>query len=75
MYGEVVEGIDGHRFERALGDLKSERGAQQDVELDAGDLRELVDTFKGIYQDETGAPFPGDAREQLARAVRAVFES
>jgi pyruvate,orthophosphate dikinase len=75
MYGEVVEGIDANRFERALGDLKSARGVQQDVELDADDLRELVSTFREIYQDETGAAFPQDAREQLSRAVRAVFES
>ena len=39
MYGEVVEGVDAHRFEQALSDLKSERGVQQDVELDANDLR------------------------------------
>ncbi|HEX3687486.1 MAG TPA: PEP/pyruvate-binding domain-containing protein, partial [Gaiellaceae bacterium] len=75
MYGEVAEGVDAHRFEQALTDLKAERGVQQDVELDAKDLRALVDTYKRIYQDETGAPFPQDARDQLARAVRAVFES
>jgi pyruvate, orthophosphate dikinase len=75
MYGEVVMGIDGHRFEQALGDLKAARGAQQDVELGDDDLRELVATFKRLYEDETGAPFPQDAREQLTRAVRAVFES
>jgi pyruvate,orthophosphate dikinase len=75
MYGEVVEGIDAHRFESALTDLKEERGVQQDVELDANDLRELVGTYKRIYEDETGSPFPQDAREQLGRAVRGVFES
>jgi pyruvate,orthophosphate dikinase len=75
MYGEVVEGIDADRFEHALGELKSARGVQQDVDLDADDLRELVGTFKRIYEDETSSPFPQDAREQLARAVRAVFES
>ena len=75
MYGEVVEGVDAHRFEQALSDLKSDRDVQQDVELDANDLRELVEIYKGIYQEETGAPFPQDARDQLARAVRAVFES
>src|SRR5918911_5732457 len=31
MYGEVVEGIDGQRFERELLSLKRERGAGQDV--------------------------------------------
>jgi pyruvate, orthophosphate dikinase len=75
MYGEVVEGIDAHRFESALSELKDDRGAQQDVELDANDLRELVGTYKQIYQEETGSPFPQDAREQLARSVKAVFES
>jgi pyruvate, orthophosphate dikinase len=75
MYGEVVEGIDAQRFEHALGELKAARGVQQDVELDADDLRELAGTFERIYEDETGAQFPEDAREQLSRAVRAVFES
>src|SRR6476620_6913327 len=74
MYGEVVEGVDAHRFEQALSDLKSERGVQQDVELDANDLRVLVGTYKQLYE-ETGAAFPQDARDQLARAVRAVFDS
>src|SRR5215211_2612196 len=46
MYGEVVDGVDGHRFEQALTDLKSARGAKQDVELSADDLGELIETFK-----------------------------
>jgi pyruvate,orthophosphate dikinase len=75
MYGEVVEGIDAHRFEQALTDLKQARGIQQDVELSADDLKELVQTFKGIYEEETGRPFGQDPREQLARAVGAVFDS
>ena len=75
MYGEVVEGIDAQRFEHALAELKKARKVQQDVELDASDLQELVGAYKRIYEDETGTPFPQDAREQLGRAVRAVFES
>jgi pyruvate, orthophosphate dikinase len=75
MYGEVVEGIDPNRFEQTLSDLKDKRGVQQDVELSADDLRELVTTFKSIYEQETGGSFPQDAREQLSRAVQAVFES
>src|SRR5581483_8914780 len=75
MFGEVVEGIDGHRFEDALTALKQERGAQQDTDLTADDLRELVETFKATYREETGADFPSDARAQLMRAVRGVFES
>ena len=75
MYGEVVDGVDGHRFEQALTDLKSARGASQDVDLSADDLRELVATFSGIYEEETGSSFPQEPREQLRRAYRAVFDS
>src|SRR5438552_4563415 len=75
MYGEVVEGIDAHRFEQALTDLKHARSAAHDVDLSAADLAELIQTYKQIYEDEAGRAFPQDAREQLARAVRAVFDS
>jgi pyruvate,orthophosphate dikinase len=75
MYGEVVDGIDGHRFEQALSDLKKSRGASQDVDLSADDLAGLIDTYRAVYLEETGRDFPQDPREQLARAVRAVFDS
>src|SRR6266545_4373509 len=75
MYGEVVDGIDAHRFEQALTDLKAKRGAAQDTDLTADDLAELLETFKRIYRDGTGTDFPQDARDQLRRAVRAVFDS
>jgi pyruvate, orthophosphate dikinase len=75
MYGEVVENVRGHLFEDALAKLKAKRGAAQDVDLTAEDMGELVETFKEIYQAETGNPFPQDARDQLSRAVRAVFDS
>jgi pyruvate, orthophosphate dikinase len=75
MFGEVVDGIDGHRFEQRLTDLKLGKGVQQDTDLDAEDLRGLVGAFKAIYEEETSNPFPQDARDQLTRAVRGVFES
>jgi pyruvate,orthophosphate dikinase len=75
MYGEVVDGIDPHRFESALQRLKDARGVQHDPDLTADDLKELVGTFKQIYREETGSDFAADARDQLLRAVRAVFES
>src|SRR6188508_2296581 len=75
MYGEVVDGVDGHRFEQVLSELKAARGVTQDVDLTADDLRELVATFSTIYEEGTGSGFPQDPREQLRRAYRAVFES
>jgi pyruvate,orthophosphate dikinase len=75
MYGEVVDGIDAPRFEQALTELKQARGTAHDIDLSAADLAELIRTYKQIYQQETGRGFPQDAREQLTRSVRAVFDS
>jgi pyruvate,orthophosphate dikinase len=75
MYGEVVAGVDGHRFERTLADLKAKRGVSLDTDLTADDLGELIESYKRIYREETGGDFPQDARDQLRRAVRAVFAS
>ena len=75
MYGETVDGIDGQRFEEELSALKRERGVDLDVELTDDDLAELVTRFRRIYEDETGRGFAQDAREQLRRAVEAVFQS
>ena len=75
MFGEVVEGIDGHRFEQSLADLKSKRRVAHDTDLTADDLAELIETYKATYRESTGGEFPQDAREQLRRAVSAVFDS
>jgi len=75
MYGEVVDGVPGHRFEQALTDLKASRGARQDIDLTADDLQELTATFSLIYEEETGSGFPQEAAEQLRRATAAVFDS
>jgi pyruvate,orthophosphate dikinase len=75
MYGEVVDGIDGHLFEGELQALKERRGIKQDVDLDADDLRGLIATFQELYEREVAARFPAEASEQLRRAVRAVFDS
>jgi pyruvate,orthophosphate dikinase len=75
MYGNVVAGVGAHRFEEAIGLLKQVRGVAQDVELSADDLQALVDTFKQIYREGSGEDFPPDARDQLAAAIRAVFDS
>ena len=69
MFGNVVCGIPGERFEDAIAAVKRERGATLDTELDAAALRELTTRFRSFYD------FPLDAREQLALAIAAVFDS
>jgi pyruvate, orthophosphate dikinase len=75
MYGHVVDGVEAARFEEELSALKERRGTHQDVDLSPDDLRELVRRFESIYREGTGRDFPQDAREQLGRAIQAVFDS
>jgi pyruvate, orthophosphate dikinase len=69
MFGNVVEGVPGTRFEDALAVAKQDAGVQSDAELSADALKRLVVAFKGFYD------FPQDPQEQLRRAIRAVFDS
>jgi pyruvate,orthophosphate dikinase len=75
MYGNVVMGVEGDRFEGAIKKIKAERGAQLDTELSAGDLELLVGEYKGIVRDETGKDFPQEPLDQLWGAIDAVFGS
>ena len=75
MFGDVVVGIDRSRFESAIAKMKTERGVENDVDLTAADLRELVDRYKAIYRKATGRMFPDDPYEQLKLAINAVFGS
>jgi pyruvate,orthophosphate dikinase len=75
MFGKTVLGIDGEAFEHALDAAKKAKGTRGDLDLDADDLRELTDSFKGIVKDQTGQGFPQDPREQMDLAIRAVFNS
>ena len=69
MYGNVVLGIPGERFEDAIKQVKQARGVRLDTELDASALRELVAMFQGYYE------FPTDPQQQLRGAITAVFDS
>jgi pyruvate,orthophosphate dikinase len=75
MYGKTVMGVEGDRFEEALEHAKQAKGVRNDVELDAGDLRRLVEEFKGIIAADTGREFPQGATEQLHLGIEAVFGS
>ena len=53
----------------------TEQGVERDTELDVEELRELTATFKVVFEETTGDPFPTEPREQLAQAIEAVFDS
>jgi pyruvate,orthophosphate dikinase len=69
MFGDVVCGVPGVRFEDEIAAIKRERRATLDTELGVDALRELTVRFRALYA------FPQDPREQLERAIRAVFDS
>ena len=79
MFGKTVLGIEGELFEHALDEMKADKGTASkpanDLDLDAADLKKLVDVYKVIVRDHTGEDFPQDPREQMRKATRAVFES
>jgi len=75
MFGNVVHGIDGMEFERAIRAAKAVRGVSLDTELEAAELRDLVAEFKRIFERATGAGFPAEPRQQLLESVAAVFRS
>ena len=69
MFGDVVCGVPGVRFEDEIATVKAERGVRLDTELDVEALVELTRRFQAFYD------FPQDPRDQLERAIRAVFDS
>ena len=75
MFGNVVMGVSSEHFEKELDKLKKNRGAKEDTDLNAEDLKELVKTFKEVYAKHTKKPFPQDPKEQLWAAIDAVLES
>ncbi|HTZ17443.1 MAG TPA: pyruvate, phosphate dikinase [Dissulfurispiraceae bacterium] len=75
MFGTIVMNIDRQKFERVLDEFKSEKGVRQDTDLDASDLKRVVEEFKRIYKEETASNFPVDPYHQLKLAINAVFGS
>ena len=75
MFADVVIGVNKSKFERRLDEIKEEKGAKYDTDLNADDLKEVIAAFKQIYFDDQGKEFPQDPKVQLYEAVKAVFHS
>jgi len=75
MYSDVVLEIDREHFEHELVALRTKVGAESDAKIPAANLKELVETYKGIVRERGGKEFPQDVHEQLWGAVGAVFNS
>ena len=75
MFGSVVLDVDHHRFEEIIEGAKLDRGVAEDTELTADDWKGVVQGYKEMVAEVTGRPFPQDPKEQLWRAIGAVFGS
>jgi pyruvate,orthophosphate dikinase len=75
MFGKTVLGMEGDVFEDAIEAAKQRKGTDNDLDLDADDLRALVDVFKAAVHEHTGREFPQNPREQMDLAIQAVFGS
>ncbi|HEY6191475.1 MAG TPA: pyruvate, phosphate dikinase [Bacteroidota bacterium] len=81
MYGDVVLGLkpatenDRDPFEVIIEAKKASRGVQNDTDLTAADLRELVGLFQAEIRKKLRVDFPQDPLQQLWGAVDAVFKS
>ena len=49
MYSDVVMGLSKKRFEEIIDEVKAERGISDDLDLNAEDMKKLVELFKAFY--------------------------
>ncbi len=75
MYGRIVLGIDGAKFEHPFQDAKKSASVTNDADLPASALKSLCETYKKVVKIETGREFPQEPSKQLRGAVEAVFRS
>ncbi len=69
MFGDVVLGVDGEKFEHELESYKKAHNKVHDVEMSAEDWQAIIATYKTLVE------FPQDPYEQLRLAIEAVFLS
>ena len=75
MFADVVMGLNKAKFEDIIDEMKEKKGVEQDTDLDADDMKEMVKRFKKFYKDSLEEDFPSDPKEQLYRSIEAVFRS
>ena len=75
MYGDVVLGIEGHRFQGVLNELRARRQVSDDSRLTAADLKRATYEFRAVVDEHRPGRLPDDPRLQLRAAIEAVFDS
>lgn len=68
MFGKVVSGVKGEKFQAIIHQHKDKLKVRLDVQLDAQTLASIVQEFKRLVRQETRQDFPEHPREQLRMA-------
>jgi len=64
-----------HQLESQMRKMKADKGVKDDTDLDADDLKKLVNIFKKKVKQVLKRDFPDDPYDQLWGAISAVFRS
>ncbi|MEO5903105.1 MAG: pyruvate, phosphate dikinase [Gemmatimonadaceae bacterium] len=75
MYSDVVLGVSIADFEHLLKARRLTSGVQSDSDLSEETLRNLVEEYKALVRNATGAEFPTNPVVQLWGAIEAVWKS
>ena len=74
MFADVALGVPHSEFEDALEKKRHDAGVNLDSELNAEQMKSLVEDYKNIVKN-SGVEWPEDAKVQLLLSVEAVFKS
>jgi len=75
LFGKVAMGVPDEHFDQTLSAIKVKAGALSDVDLTTDDLKEVVELFLHVVEEQTFKPFPENVYDQLSIAISAVFGS
>ena len=75
MFGNVVLGVDEHRFQEVLAGARESSGVEDDASLDAEDLEMVTRRFGEIVEEERPGSLPEDPIAQLRESIASVFAS
>jgi pyruvate,orthophosphate dikinase len=76
MFSDVAFGLAKHDFDQKIFKAYKEKvGAKNDLELNAGQMKEVAELFLAHVRDHAGREFPSDVWEQLELSIEAVFKS
>jgi pyruvate,orthophosphate dikinase len=75
MFGKTVCEIPGEEFAKVAAPVIAAAGGKTMADLGGPELEKVGDLFVAVVEKQTGESFPFDARNQLIRAIEAVFHS